>query len=68
MATPNKELPTTTVKNAQVKVTKITQTANAELESPEKTMYYLIIITDQGKKSINIGEKTFNDITEILKK
>lgn len=56
----------TTVTNAQVKVTSITQTANAELGTDEKTLYYLIVITDKGKEVINIGEKTHNKIAALL--
>ena len=59
---------TTTLTNAQVKVTSVKQTANTELGTPEKTMWYLIIITDAGKKVINIGEKKHDEIKELLPK
>lgn len=58
----------TTVLNAQVKTTTSTQTGNAELGTKDKTMYYLIIITDKGKHVINVGEGTVNKINELLPK
>ena len=58
----------TTVPNAQVKVTSVKQTANTELGTPEKTLHYLIIITDQGKEVINVGEKTHNKVEALLPK
>lgn len=59
---------TTTVTNAQVKVTTVTQTANTELGTPAKTLFYLIIITDKGKEVISIGEKTHNKVEALLPK
>lgn len=58
----------TTVLNAQVKVTTATQTGNTELGTKDKTMYYLIIITDKGKHVINVGEGTHNKVAELLPK
>lgn len=59
---------TTTVTNAQVKVTTVTQTANAELGTAAKSLYYLIIITDKGKEVINVGQKTHDKVGELLPK
>lgn len=56
----------TTVTNAQVKVTSVTQTANEELGTEAKSLFYLIIITDKGKEVINIGEKTHNKVEALL--
>lgn len=58
---------TTTVKNAQVKVAKITQTGNKEMGIEEKNLFYLMVITDKGTTRLNVGEKTYNTINEILK-
>lgn len=58
----------TTVLNAQLRVTSVTQTANADLGSEEKTLYYLIIITDLGKEVINIGQKTHDKVKALLPK
>lgn len=58
----------TTVTNAQVKTAKVTQTANAELGMAEKNLCYLIIITDKGNVRINVGEKTYTTVTDLLPK
>lgn len=58
---------TTTTKNAQVKVANIKQTGNKEMGIEEKNLYYLLVITDKGQVRLNVGEKTFNTINEILK-
>lgn len=56
----------TTVTNAQVKVTKTEVTANEELGTEAKTIYYLILITDKGKKVINVGKGTHDSVKELL--
>lgn len=55
----------TTVKNAHVKTAKVTQSGNEELEMKEKNLYYLIIEGNNGKMTINVGEKTYNGVKEI---
>jgi len=56
----------TTVTNAQVKTAKVTQTANEDLGMAEKNLYFLVIITDKGTIKINVGEKTYTTVTELL--
>lgn len=51
--------------NAQVTTTTVTQSANKELGTSEKTLYYLIIENTNGKEIINVGEKTHKKITEL---
>lgn len=53
--------------NAEIKTTTVTQTANKELGTAEKTLYYLIIENANGKEIINVGEKTHNKIKELTK-
>ena len=65
MANTNTQQPKTTVTNAQIKTAKVTQTANQELDIPEKNLYYLVIITDKGTKKINVGEKTHNEVKAL---
>lgn len=59
---------TTTVLNAQVKTAKISQTAAEELGIASKTLYYLAITTDKGTLRLNVGEKTFTEVTKITSK
>lgn len=49
----------------EVKAAKATQTAVAELNQPEKTLYYLIIGEEPHKVVINVGQKTFDKVSEI---
>lgn len=65
--TTGSNLPKTTVKNCQIKVAKIKQTAAPEMGIEEKTMYYLLIITDKGQVRLNVGEKTYTTVEEITK-
>lgn len=47
----------------KVKTTSVKQTANADLGTGEKTMYYLIVENNIGKKLvINVGKKTHDEI------
>lgn len=56
---------TTTVLNAQVKTAKVTQTGNKEMGIEEKTLYYLLVVTDKGQKRLNVGKDTYEEITKI---
>lgn len=56
---------TTTVLNAQVKTAKINQTGAEELGIASKTLYYLVIINDKGTVRLNVGEKTYTEVTKI---
>lgn len=55
------------VLNALVRTTQIKVPANEMLGTSEKNMNYLLIITDKGTVQINVGDKTYNSITEIIK-
>lgn len=52
-------------KNARLDVTTITQTANELLGKKEQKLYYLIVETERGKMTINVGEKTHNEINKL---
>lgn len=54
--------------NAHVKTASVTQLANYDLNMEEKTLYYLVIETPKGKYTLNVGEKTHNQILELTKK
>lgn len=56
----------TTVKNAQLKVATVKQTGDANFGIPEKTLNYLLIITDKGNVRLNIGDKSYATIKELL--
>jgi hypothetical protein len=48
--------------------TTVQQTANEELGTPAKDLYYLIIKNNQNKKLIiNVGKKTHEQVQELLK-
>lgn len=51
--------------NATVKTTTVTQSANEVLGTKEKTLYYLIIETAKGKLTINVGDKTHKQVTDL---
>lgn len=58
-------------KNARLDVTSITQTANELLGKKETKLYYLLVETEKGKMTINVGQKTHdevNKLTEEIKK
>lgn len=62
-----KENTRTTVTNAQVKVGKVTQTANAEFGIEDKITYVMLIITDKGQHKMTVGEETFRKVSELTK-
>lgn len=51
--------------NAEITTTSVTQTANELLETKEKTLYYLIIKTGKGKMTVNVGQKTHDQVMEL---
>lgn len=53
--------------NAKVSSTSVTQTANEVLGTGEKTLYYLIVETENGREIINVGEKTMTKIKNLTK-
>lgn len=58
-------------KNARLDITSITQTANELLGKKETKLYYLLVETEKGKMTINVGQKTHdevNKLTEEIKK
>lgn len=58
-------------KNARLDVTQITQSANELLGKKETKLYYLLVETDKGKLTINVGQKTYDEVnrlTEIVTK
>lgn len=56
-----------TVTNAQVKVGRVTQTANAEFGIEDKVSYVMLIITDKGQHKMTVGEETFKKVSELTK-
>lgn len=59
---------TTKKMNVEVNTTEIKQEANAILGTKEKKLYYLIIGTGETKTIINVGLKTYENVTTIIKK
>lgn len=57
----------TTVLNAQVKVGKVTQTANEEFGIEDKVTHVMLIITDKGQHKMTVGEETFKKVSELTK-
>jgi uncharacterized protein YpmB len=50
----------------KIATTTVTQSANELLGTKEKRLYYLVIENKQGKKlTINVGEKTHNQVKEL---
>jgi len=66
MATTEKGKPVTTLRNALIKVTKVTQSGDEEFGIEPKTVCYLLIVTDKGTHRLNIGEGTVEKLKEIL--
>lgn len=52
-------------KNARLDVATVTQTANELLGKKETNLYYLVVETDKGKLTINVGEKTYKEINRL---
>lgn len=51
----------------KVTTTTVTQTANEVLGTKEKTLHYLILENELGKKYIiNVGEKTTNEVKKLI--
>lgn len=51
----------------EINTAKTTQSAIPELKREEKTLYFLIIGSDENKTVLNVGEKTYKTITETIK-
>lgn len=54
--------------NATVTTASSKQQAIKEIGRAESTLYYLIITTDEGKAVINVGKKTYDNITNLTTK
>lgn len=52
-------------KNARLDVATITQTANELLGKKESKLYYLIVETEKGKLTINVGQKTHDEVNRL---
>lgn len=57
----------TTVLNAQVKVGRITQTADEEFGIEAKETHVMLIITDKGQHKMTVGKETYERIRELTK-
>ena len=53
--------------NTKVTVAKSTQSAIPELNKPEKNLYYLVIGEGEKSISINVGEKTYEQVKALEK-
>lgn len=51
--------------NAHVQVTTVTQTASEVLGTKEKTLWFMVLETPNGKMQMNIGEKSYNEIKRL---
>lgn len=52
----------------KITTTSVTQPGNEILGTKDKTLYYLIVTNNKGKKlTINVGEKTHDGIKELQK-
>lgn len=51
----------------EVVTTSVTQSANEVLGTKEKNLFYLIIGEGENKVTINVGEKTHNQVKELTK-
>lgn len=49
----------------QVNTTSITQSANELLGKKEQKLYYLIITTAKGQLTINVGQKTHDEVQRL---
>lgn len=49
-----------------VETTKVKQEANEILNTTEKTLYYLLIGTGETKAVMNVGEKTYVNVSKLL--
>lgn len=52
--------------NATLTPTYTTLPANKDLDRKESKLYYLIVETENGKHPINIGQKTYNKMMELI--
>lgn len=50
----------------EIRVFKTTQQAIPEMKREEKTLYFLLIGSEEGVVTINVGEKTYNSIKKII--
>lgn len=57
---------TAQAENCKLRVTYVTQLGNAELGTPDKLLYYLILETKKGKRVVNIGQKTYDEIFKLI--
>lgn len=51
--------------NANVQTTSVTQSANELMGTKEKTLYFLVVETPIGKYTMNVGQKSHDEVKRL---
>nr|WAE43683.1 MAG: hypothetical protein [Microviridae sp.] len=57
---------TAQIEGVKIRTTFITQSGNEILGVPDKLLYYLIIESPKGKKVVNVGQKTYDEVFKLI--